>query len=164
MVNFIIAVTYHFCPSLPAASTQPGASTLADLCTKVGLRCCSGFGEFYYCCCLPLLPQPAWSILATWCIEFSRSLYSSLTLVTVNSVSMGNFGKSNNHHCTYLRSPAASPTGARRSCPATWTSCPRRPSSTSWRCSGSGTWSGSPACRGATGRWSPAQSISRTWI
>ena len=32
-VNFITAVAYHFCPSLPAAITQPGASTLADLCT-----------------------------------------------------------------------------------------------------------------------------------
>ena len=33
LVNFITAVAYHFCPSLPAAFTQPGASTLADLCT-----------------------------------------------------------------------------------------------------------------------------------
>ena len=32
LVNFITAVAYHFCPSLPAAFTQPGASTLADLC------------------------------------------------------------------------------------------------------------------------------------
>ena len=30
--NFIPAVAYHFCPSLPAVFTQPGASTLADLC------------------------------------------------------------------------------------------------------------------------------------
>ena len=27
LVNFITAVAYHFCPSLPAAFTQPGAST-----------------------------------------------------------------------------------------------------------------------------------------
>ena len=27
------AVAYHFCPSLPAAFTQPGALTLANLCT-----------------------------------------------------------------------------------------------------------------------------------
>ena len=33
MVNFITAVAYHFCPGLPAAFTQPGVSTLADLCT-----------------------------------------------------------------------------------------------------------------------------------
>ena len=33
MGNFITAVAYHFCPSLPAAFTQPGASTLAELCT-----------------------------------------------------------------------------------------------------------------------------------
>ena len=33
LVNFITAVAYHFSPSLPAAFTQPGASTLADLCT-----------------------------------------------------------------------------------------------------------------------------------
>ena len=32
LVNFITAVPYHFCPSLPAAFMQPGASTLADLC------------------------------------------------------------------------------------------------------------------------------------
>ena len=32
LVNFITAVAYHFCPSLPAAFTQPGALTLADLC------------------------------------------------------------------------------------------------------------------------------------
>ena len=32
LVNFITAVAYHFCSSLPAAFTQPGASTLADLC------------------------------------------------------------------------------------------------------------------------------------
>ena len=33
LVNFITAVTYHFCLNLPAAFTQPGAPTLADLCT-----------------------------------------------------------------------------------------------------------------------------------
>ena len=32
LVNFITAVAYHFCPNLPAAFTQPRASTLADLC------------------------------------------------------------------------------------------------------------------------------------
>ena len=30
LVNFITAVAYHFCPSLPTAFTQPGASTLAN--------------------------------------------------------------------------------------------------------------------------------------
>ena len=34
LVNFITAVAYHLCPSLPAAFTQPGASTLADLCRE----------------------------------------------------------------------------------------------------------------------------------
>ena len=33
LVNFTTALAYHFCRSLPAAFTQPGASTLADLCT-----------------------------------------------------------------------------------------------------------------------------------
>ena len=33
LVNFSSPVAYHLCPSLPAAFTQPGASTLADLCT-----------------------------------------------------------------------------------------------------------------------------------
>ena len=32
-MNFINAIAYHICPSLPAAFTQPAASTLADLCT-----------------------------------------------------------------------------------------------------------------------------------
>ena len=29
--NFLPAVDYHFCPTLHAAFTQPGASTLANL-------------------------------------------------------------------------------------------------------------------------------------
>ena len=32
LVNFTTAVDYHFCPSLPAALTQPGTSTLAHIC------------------------------------------------------------------------------------------------------------------------------------
>ena len=32
LVNFITAVAYHFCPSLPAAFTQPVTPTLAGLC------------------------------------------------------------------------------------------------------------------------------------
>ena len=32
-VNFITAVAYYFCPSLPAAFTQPVSLTLAVLCT-----------------------------------------------------------------------------------------------------------------------------------
>ena len=35
LVNFITAVAYHFCPSLPEEFTQPGASTFADLCTMM---------------------------------------------------------------------------------------------------------------------------------
>ena len=35
LVNFVPAVSYHFCLNLPAAFTQPGTSTLTDLC-----RCC----------------------------------------------------------------------------------------------------------------------------
>ena len=35
LVNSITAVSYHFCPSLPAAYTQPIAPTLADLCSEV---------------------------------------------------------------------------------------------------------------------------------
>ena len=31
-MNFITAAAHHFCPSLPAAFTQPGASTLANAC------------------------------------------------------------------------------------------------------------------------------------
>ena len=33
LVNLLPAVAYHFCPSSPAFFTQPGASTLAELCT-----------------------------------------------------------------------------------------------------------------------------------
>ena len=32
LVNFITAVAYHFCQSLPEAFTQPGVSTSAELC------------------------------------------------------------------------------------------------------------------------------------
>ena len=32
LVNFITAVVYHFCPSLSAAFTKPGALTSADRC------------------------------------------------------------------------------------------------------------------------------------
>ena len=32
LVNFVPAVAYQLCSSLPAAFTQPGASTLANLC------------------------------------------------------------------------------------------------------------------------------------
>ena len=39
LVNFITAVAYHLCPSLPAAITQPGALTLADLCTTTLQSC-----------------------------------------------------------------------------------------------------------------------------
>ena len=35
--NFVTAVAYHFCLSLPAAFTQPGSRLLADLCTPSGL-------------------------------------------------------------------------------------------------------------------------------
>ena len=35
LVNFVTAVAYHLCPSLPAAFTQPGASTFADLCRSL---------------------------------------------------------------------------------------------------------------------------------
>ena len=36
LVNFVTAVAYHFCPSLPAAFTQPSASILTDLCICKG--------------------------------------------------------------------------------------------------------------------------------
>ena len=34
LVNFVPAIAYHYCLDLPAAFTQPGTSTLADLCTR----------------------------------------------------------------------------------------------------------------------------------
>ena len=37
LVNFVIAVAYHFFPSLPAAFTQPGLSLLADPCIFLDL-------------------------------------------------------------------------------------------------------------------------------
>ena len=36
------------------------------------------FGEFYYNCCLSILPQLACGIHATWTTDFSRSLYKEL--------------------------------------------------------------------------------------
>ena len=34
-MNFFTAVACDFCPSLPAAFTQPGASALADVCNGI---------------------------------------------------------------------------------------------------------------------------------
>ena len=44
-------------------------------CTEIGKSRCTRFGEIYCCCSLSLLPQLAYSIHATWCIDFSQSLY-----------------------------------------------------------------------------------------
>ena len=41
----------------------------------IGWRTVPRFGQFCSCCCLPLLPQLACNILATWERLFSRSLY-----------------------------------------------------------------------------------------
>ena len=38
LTNFVTADAYHFCPSLPAAFTQPGASILADFRTLVHIQ------------------------------------------------------------------------------------------------------------------------------
>ena len=38
MVNFVTAVAYHLCSSLPAAFTQPGGLTLANLCTQIYIK------------------------------------------------------------------------------------------------------------------------------
>ena len=35
LVNFVIALAYHFCLALPAAFMQPGDHLLADPCTLV---------------------------------------------------------------------------------------------------------------------------------
>ena len=44
-------------------------------CTGLGKKASARFGEFYCCCCLPLLPELAYSILTTWQKPFSRPLY-----------------------------------------------------------------------------------------
>ena len=46
LVNFITAVAYHFCLSLAAAFTQPGASTSAVLCTCYRIDSLSSLGGF----------------------------------------------------------------------------------------------------------------------
>ena len=43
LVNFVTAVAYHFCLSLPTAFTQPGRSPLAEPCIV-----------FFYVCLRPL--------------------------------------------------------------------------------------------------------------
>ena len=43
--------------------------------TGPGNNTCTWFGEVGSCCCLPLLPQLACSILATWGPPISRALY-----------------------------------------------------------------------------------------
>ena len=47
LVNFITAVAYHFCLSLPAAFTQPGRSLLADPCILEEPR--EGGKNFVFC-------------------------------------------------------------------------------------------------------------------
>ena len=39
------------------------------------IRAVPGLGEFFSCCCLPLVPQLACSILATWERPYSEALY-----------------------------------------------------------------------------------------
>ena len=39
LVKFIPAVAYRFCPTLPAAFTQPGARLLAEPCTLADILC-----------------------------------------------------------------------------------------------------------------------------
>ena len=53
LVNFITAVAFHSCPSLPAAFTQSGASALANLYTKQ-ITWCSVEDSFK--CLIALLP------------------------------------------------------------------------------------------------------------
>ena len=45
--------------------------------TGVAKRVLPRFGEFCSCCCLPLLPQLAYSLLATWEALFWRPLYGA---------------------------------------------------------------------------------------
>ena len=47
--------------------------------TEISLSWCTRFGEFYYCCCLSLLPQLACSIHAIWSIDFSWALYKFIS-------------------------------------------------------------------------------------
>ena len=56
-----------FCPSLP----------------RNGYKVFPMFGDFSYCCCLPLLPGFACSIHATWDPPLSRALYTfPISLIT----------------------------------------------------------------------------------
>ena len=65
--------------SLSSQLTRSHAMTAAPMRRivrgEIGLSRCTRFGEFYNCCILSLVPQLACSIHATWCIDFSRSLY-----------------------------------------------------------------------------------------
>ena len=47
-VNVVNAVAYHFCLNWPAAFTQPGASTSADLRTLLGRRIQSRLAGFRF--------------------------------------------------------------------------------------------------------------------
>ena len=45
------------------------------MCTRIAKRVLPRLSEFCYCCCLPFLPQLAYSILATWKVFFWWPLY-----------------------------------------------------------------------------------------
>ena len=45
-------------------------------CTELQFKAVPRFSEFCYCCCVPLLPQLACSILATWERPYSEALYT----------------------------------------------------------------------------------------
>ena len=61
---------------LPIICACPPHLGQASIYTGVAKRVLPRFGEFCYCCCLPLLPQLVQSILATWAALFWRPLYS----------------------------------------------------------------------------------------
>ena len=54
---------------------MPGATRACDITGNL-YEAVPRFGEFCSCCCLPLLPQLACSILATWERPYRDSLYS----------------------------------------------------------------------------------------
>ena len=73
--------------------------------TGVAKRVLPRFGEVWYCCCLPHLPQLAYNILATTYKDFFSALYISLFTLSGGRHRMFSAYSNINAHKIYLGRP-----------------------------------------------------------
>ena len=105
LVNFITAVAYHFCLSLPAAFTQPGSHILAEPCSDKSLsrmQSYTGLGykvgprlrEYFRQVGPEVIGNSRNRVHQTWGPPFSRALFiyrQTDTLATNNTQCSFNF-------------------------------------------------------------------------